>query len=279
MINLLLSTEKINDLNTCPLLYYNKHELKQAPSKKANFLEAGELIHEMLAFYYLGLIPNNPKPNLDNILTHGRNYAAKNLLLQAIEVEEVIKDFRLYHNHYSGSETWQIDAVEEPFAKLLYENAQIRIAVTGKVDLRITTNNGRGIPVVVDHKYEATFRQKFDRDNQALCYAWAYDVNDFVYNRIGKQKDVSKKLAREPYFCFSKYQIEDWKAATIETALDLYRYHEREVFPMRYTGCHANGYRCTFYDICNTSPDNREYKLKTTFNKRKEHILMGVNDK
>lgn len=272
MINILLSTEKINDLQTCPLLYYNKHELRQVPIQKATFLEAGDLIHDMLRIYYQSII-DKKEITLDQIIEYGRNHAAKTLAITAQEVEEVIDDFRLYYVKYARNETWQIDAAEEPFAKVLMETDELRIVVTGKIDLRVTTMNGRGPKALVDHKYEARFNQKPDRDNQPLCYAWAYEINDFIYNRIGKQKDESKKFAR-PSFCYSPYQIRDWVESVIESTLELYKYYERGVFPRRYTGCNAHGFRCTFYDYCNTSPDNREYKLKTIYKNRGESKLM-----
>lgn len=275
MQNLVLSTEKINDIQTCPKLYNYKHNLRKTPNTKFAPLETGELMHYSLASYYEGLKDPSKTLSLESIISLTRNYAAEKLSIISEEVEQVIKDFRLYYNHYAHSETWQIDAVEEPFAKILWESNDLRVVVTGKIDLRVTTMNGKGPRALIDHKYEARFDQKPDRDNQPLCYAWAYGINDWMFNRIGKQKSTDPKdRLQRPYICYSQHQIDGWVESAIETALDIYRCYEREVFPARMIGCNYHKRRCDFYDVCNTSADNQEYKLNTMFKNRPDSTLM-----
>lgn len=277
MLNIVLSVEKLNDLQICPLLYYYKHEAKKVPTRKADFLETGELIHEMLRIYYQSKIDKNVIP-IATIIELGRNYAAKNLALKAEEVEVVIRDIKMYFEFYGVNESWLILGAEEPFAKELYIENDFRIILTGKTDLRVKTSRGSGPLALVDHKYEARFEEKLERDNQPIAYCWAFEINDFIYNRIGKQKSkkVEEKLLR-PYISYAKYQINDWIESAIETARDLIRFYTTEKYPMRYHGCRVHGRKCTFYDVCNTTPDNRTYKLDSLFKDRERGSLMGDN--
>lgn len=276
MINLVLSTEKINDFQTCPLLYHYKHNIRKIPAKKATYFETGELIHYMLQEYYTTKLHiDSISLSLEVIIEKARNYAANNLKITAEELEIVIADFRMYYEHYANSESWVILGVEEPFAKELFTEGEIRVVITGKSDLRIATMRGNGPHAIVDHKYEGRFNEKCERDNQPLCYSWAFGTRDFIYNRIGKQKSKKPedKLLR-PYFSFAQFQINDWVESIKNTAYDILKCYELNTWPMKFSGCNFHGNKCSYYDICNTTPDNREYKLETMFADRGDSKLM-----
>jgi hypothetical protein len=139
----------------------------------------------------------------------------------------------------------------------------------------VKTNHGNGPRIIVDHKYESQFRAKPDRNNQPLCYSWAFETRDFVYNRIGKQKSYKPdKRLRRDWFSYSEHQIEEWVDNAIFTCMELVRFSEMELWPCRYTGCSIHGKRCTYYEVCNTTPDNREYKLQQLFGDKAKFELM-----
>ena len=274
MINLVLSVEKLNDVSICPLLYYYKHELRKVSIVKPDYLEEGELMHEGLRIYYQSKIEKKPI-DFTTISELARNYAAKNLKLSVVNIESTVKDMMMYFNYYGNKESWEIEAAEEPFAKVLYEDSNVTFIVNGKTDLRAKTMNGQGPRIIVDHKYEAQFREKSERDNQPLAYSWAYETSDFVYNRIGKQQSYTpEKRLQRPYFSYGKHQIEEWRESAIEAAFDILRYTQNSKFPMRFTGCRIHGNKCTFHDVCSTTPDNREYKLKSSFVDRENKTVM-----
>lgn len=265
-MNIVLSVEKLNDLSICPRLYYYKHLLAKVPVKKAEYLESGELMHYGLQIYYKSVAEGTKIP-LTQLLDVTRNYAAQKIQLGVEDVETTIKDLAMYYTYYTNlGESWQIEAVEEPFAKVLFEMDDLRIVINGKIDLRAVANNGRGPRILVDHKYESQFRTKYERDNQPLAYSWAYETRDWIYNLVGQQKSYTpeKRLIR-PYFSFSDYQIEEWKENTIELVHELIRHEKLNKWPMRFRGCSYHFSKCTFYDVCNTTPDNREYKLEGLF--------------
>lgn len=274
MLNLVLSAEKLNDIQICPTLYHYKHELAQVPVQKPYYFEEGELMHLMLEMYYKLKMENNPI-EINAIIDHSRNHATK-MNLKAEEVEKVIEDFRMYTDYYSESSSWEILGVEEPFAKEIYNDSTIRIVIIGKVDLRVKTNRGNGPTAIVDHKYEARFDQKLERENQPIAYCWAFEARDFIYNRIGKQKakKTEEKLLR-PYFSYSEYQINDWKNSVIDSANDILKYINDDYWPMKFHGCVVHGKKCTFYDVCNTTPDNRVYKLDSFFKDKTGFSVMS----
>ncbi len=274
MLNVLLSAEKLNDIQICPTLYNYKHELLKVPIRKPDYFEEGELMHEILRIYYSSKMTGE-QLTFDQMLDSGRNFAAKGNLTSE-SVEETIKDARMYLEFYKYSDSWEILGVEEPFAKELYSDEELRIVLIGKSDLIVKTNRGSGPIAVVDHKYESRFYEKLERDNQPLSYCWAFEARDFIYNRIGKQKTkkTEEKLLR-PYFSFSEFQINDWKNSVIEIAHDLLRYYTKDVWPMRFHGCTIHGRRCTFYDVCNSTPDNRIYKLESLFRDKGKFSVMG----
>jgi len=272
MNNIVLSPSKLNDFQICPRRYHYRYNLQLTPIEKKVWFEEGELMHEMLREFYTN---NGDIGTVPAIIDNARNYSAVKLKLTAENTEQVIRDFRMYVDHYAQFvSNWQVLAVEEPFAKVIWEKADLRVIINGKTDLRVMVSGQ--IPMLVDHKYESQFRAKPDRDNQPLCYAWAYGIVDWLYNRIGKQKSYKPqdRLKRES-ICYSAHQVNDWAESAIAAALEMFGYYERDYFPARFSGCQGEKYKCDFYNICNTSPDNREYVINTQFSNKPEHQVMG----
>ena len=275
--NLIISTDKLNSAQICPRYYYYSHILAKTSLLKPDYFQVGSVIHESLKLYYTKLM-NKERVDRNVIEELTRNFAAKDpgISLPPDKVEETLADFNMYLDFYEAQgSSWNILGVEEPFAKVLYEGNDLRIVVNGKSDLRVHTNHGKGPIAVIDHKYESRFNKKPDRDNQPLCYAWAWDTYDFIYNRIGKQKSYKpeKRLLRE-WISYGQHQIDEWIDTAIYTCLELVRFNELEMWPVRYSGCNIHGNRCTFYDVCNTTPDNREYKLNSIFGDKASFKLM-----
>lgn len=274
MLNVVLSVMKINDFSICPRLYWYKYVLGQVPAEKPSFMDEGDIMHFGLNVYYEALAKGETPPPDTAIVEMMRNHATE-LSLEASLVESTCTDFLMHQNYYRGKETWKIEASEEPFAKILYQNKDVTIVLNGKTDIRVVTMGGNGPRALVDHKYLSQFREQSSRDNQPLAYCWAYEVNDFIFNRIGKQKSYSpdKRLQR-PYINYSKFQIEEWKESAIEIALDIMKYEQMDNWPMRFTGCTLHGRKCTYHDVCNTTPDNRQYKLSEFITKESGRSVM-----
>jgi len=103
-------------------------------------------------------------------------------------------------------------------------------------------------------------------------------INFFkTLNPFSKSKKEEEKLLR-PTFCYSEYQINDWKKSVIESAHDILRYSANNYWPMKFHACGIFGKKCTFYDVCNTTPDNRAYKIESFFKEKGNFSLMGNED-
>jgi len=265
-LNLVLSSHRISHAQTCLRYYYYKHELMKGPIKREVYFDEGDILHAMLKMYYTAKM-NGTSISDKLIFELGRNFAAQSTEVSSEIVESTIDAMDMYIQHYKGDNDWKILAVEQSFVKILFENEKIRIIATGTPDLVVKTMRGKGPRVLVDHKYEAQFRRKFPRDNQPLTYCWGTGISDFLYNRIGKQKSYKpeQRLVRDPYFSYGKHHIEEWKESTIATCLEIIRCHELDYYPPRLLGCVYMGRKCTFHDVCHTTPNNREYKLNTFF--------------
>lgn len=275
MKNLILSTDKLNAFEDCPRLYEYSHVKNLTSPVRAKYFTEGEFIHKILEIYYTDIMKSR-KQDLNFYIEIARNLAITQFsgLLDHEEFEGIIKVFSEYYNFYDSNTSWKILEVEVPFAKVLLEDDKldIRIIVRGKSDLIIET---QGIKAGVDHKFLGRNMEMSDRDNQKLCYSWAFDLKDFFINSIGKQTSLKlEEKFKRIYFSYSQYQIDEWVENTINSALEIIRYYELGNFPIRYKSCiNLFGKKCTFHDVCNTSPDNRAYKL-SEFTVKEEYDLM-----
>jgi len=277
MKNLVMSSGKFGEAGLCPRLFLFSAINEYEPIQKSDYLESGDLFHRMLESHYKEKIDGR-KPGLQEIVTAGRNAAARDLDLKAEEVEETIKLYTEYHSHYQY-ETWIPLHVEEPFIKVLYEDPEIRIIVEGKIDLIAQSDIGKE-QLIVDHKKTSRENKQYDRDNQKLIYCWATGINDFVINSCGTQK--SKKADdrfKRSYFTYSPYQIQEWVDNSVELAFEVLDRIEKKKFPGRYTACITKfGYQCNFYNVCNAPPELWQHKLQTEF-KKKCHDLFKPEEK
>jgi RecB family exonuclease len=272
MRNLLLSSQRLNKLEQCPRLFFFENILNKTPIEKPKYFIEGEFVHAILEQYYSSKIAGSPEDNIA-IIDFARNKATE-LSLTVEESEVLIKlfiDYISFHNN----ESWVIEAAEFPFAKVLFESEEkdIRIIIQGKVDLLATSKEG--IPLIIDHKVVSQNRVTYERDNQILLYCWALERNDFIINQLGKQKTLpAKDKFRRQYYNIPSHLLEEWKEGTIWKALELLRYHELNYFPHRYSSCNFQGRKCTFYEVCNGSKENWEYKLEGNFTTKEDYNLM-----
>lgn len=267
MNNLIISAHKLEAMMVCPRKYYFQHILNYTTSITPKYFLEGEFFHAILEDYYRD-IKERRKQDTGFYINIARNKAAqfdKGLTLD--EMEYLISIFSQYLTYYDQDYSWEIVGTETPFSKVLWEgdlNSQsYRIILQGKADLLVRKSN---IPIIVDHKVVSQNRGFISRTNQNLSYLWALGYQDFIINSIGKQKTLTpdKKFLRE-YFNYSPYQIKEWESIAIETSLEIINYYTGNHFPARYTGCSFHGNKCSFYNVCETSQDNWEYKLKSDY--------------
>lgn len=270
MNTLLISATKLDRIQQCEELFRYSYVKEITTIERKKEVEEGDLLHKLLQYYYVQK-KQDPTyhPRIDDIVEIGRNYAT-NLSLPTQETEEMLNLFKDYILYYSN-ETWKIEEVEVPFAVeiLRDEEANIRIVLEGKIDLLVTEEK-TGVRLVVDHKRVSRNYTPYDRDNQKLAYCLASGRRDFIINQIGTQKsyNVDKRMQRY-YFNYSEHQIEEFISNTIDWSLQILKVIDSDkkgYFVKRnYTACNRFNMKCQFYDVCNTTEDNKLYKLEQSF--------------
>lgn|SRR5574343_121792 len=261
MRNLVLSTQRLNKLQSCPRLYFFSHVLNKTPIDKPKYFIEGEYIHYILEQYYT-LKLEGKTPNIDHVILLARNRATEIEGLTIQECEGLIDLFKEYVQFHS-IESWQIEGIEVPFAKVLWEDEKldIRIIIQGKADLLAQSH--QSIPLIIDHKKVAQNRQPFARDNQILSYCWAFNRQDFIINQLGTQKTLKPQdKFKRHYFNIVGYQIDEWVEETIYNALEAIKYHDNNIWPGRIKSCQNMGRTCQFYEVCQADKSNWDYKLQ-----------------
>ena len=262
-INLIIDSSVMNTFEKCPTLmkyqYIDNLRLKGIKSKA---LEKGDLMHLPLKHYYrnkkLGMDSSeNTQFCVEKIL----KYSPK-LALESKEVEEVTLTFLSYCEHYQF-ERWEVIEVEKPFRLVLYEDAELRIIIQGKIDLIVDTGQ---IICPIDHKTESRRSEALALSNQFMLYCFAAKSNNIIINKIGFQKTLpaSEKFYRE-IMSYDDDNLLEWRDEFIFKVRELIGYSEVNWFPHRYTSCSDKYGRCMFTEICHTPRFAREVRLKSQF--------------
>lgn len=267
-----VSVHKINDIELCSRIFRYNHILRIEPLEKPAYMEAGDIFHQCLDMHYRSKIGTKVMTH-DEVVAAARAEVCK-MDLPVEDGEDAIKSYIEYREFYENEE-WIPEASEAPFAKELYADDDVRIIVEGKIDLLVTVPRTQE-RITVDHKRSGRDTEPPDRDNQKLCYAWASERSTFVINFVGTQK--SKKVAerlKRYQFQYSQHQIDEWKESAIYNVMEMLRHQKMDIWPARYSSCTKFGKKCTFYDVCNTTPDNKAYKIATTMKPKKAHDLFA----
>lgn len=272
MKTLILDSQTLNAYSACGTQYYYRFIMNARRLGSNPAFDKGDLMHMMLKYHYK-LIRHNQAANsemvrripYDEIINISQKKAEKHLLslkLPVAEGFEVIRSYREYAQYYSAC-TWQILEVEKPFAKILYEDSEVRIIYSGIIDL--LTNMS-----VVDHKTYSRKSELVAISNQFLGYMWALGTHNIVINRIGFQKTVKadEKFLR-PTLSFPQDIIDEWAKNTTRIALDLFRdYNDLPELQRRqnHSACVGNfGHFCEFYNICSVTSEVRDFILQKDY--------------
>jgi len=192
---LAVDSQILNEIQNCARKAELAHIKNLRPLEKADALEKGDLMHKMLQTYYslklgqvsadlwdslteAGVNPSD-KPQ-DAAISGGYFFAAKSSLPEDIS-QEVIFQFREYVDHYKH-DSWSPLAVEEVGSKIMYEDEDLKIIYSFKIDLIAEKGN---IVAPFDHKTGSTTKEPSSLSNQFIGYAWALGSNTVIVNKIG----------------------------------------------------------------------------------------------
>ena len=292
----------MNDLQMCARKFEFAHVKNwRSLGGRATPLDRGSMIHEMLAIYRIllklnwggnnlaaltkieaellnehsidGEVKRSWKEMVELSIFVGRTYMAVDAEnLSTNDGEEVIRQFSEYVDYYQD-DGWQPKEIESPFSKILYESKDLILIVEGKIDLLTDSRAGR---IVVDTKTASRRVEQSKLSNQFLFYSWSTGVETMVVDRIGFQKSlsVSERFQRIP-LSYPKSMKDEWREWAIYWG-KMAAFHVKEgIFPPNFTSCDKFG-GCIYRSVCETDPQNREWKASTLFRVGEQWTPQGV---
>lgn len=276
-----MDSQVLNSIQLCARRTQLQFSLNLQPLTKASALEEGGLIHMMLEVYYTLKFNLHKSDNkFWTLLTEsqvlkeqsiiyspvqagvdaGRFYGTK-MSLSMGEIEETIYQFVEYCKFYEY-DSWEALAVEEVGAKLLYEDEDLKMIYTFKIDL-IAQNGTMRAPW--DHKHSKRRQEPNSLSNQFIGYAWGMGTNYIIVNKIGFQKTLPPKdRFQRDTLMISDVRIQEWIDNTIWWGKMLDFHLTVGHFPMNLTSCDKYS-GCIYRHICQKNPDSRELEMDKNF--------------
>lgn len=255
-LNLVFDMSKYDLFRLCEARYNYRHNLnigKAGP--KPQQMERGSLCHVGNELYYQALKDRIPYDRAVNMaLSKIREAGVISTDLDNDTINRCIDVMEEYYDYWQvADQSFVINAVEQPFMFELYADDEVRIFLTGKIDLVASDNRYENEPY--DHK---TYDRTYDvgrMNNQFKCYAIATQSNYLTVNKIGFQKTLKphERYVRTR-LTFDPIILEEWKQNVITTILNNYVGCLAEnKWPMNETSCEKFNRRCEFYSICDAS--------------------------
>ena len=265
-IEIVMDATELDCFQRCSAEYHFRHNLNRVPLETAKPLDIGGLFHIGLDKYYSSL---KASTNWDSAVSAGLSGIRLALPLTDLDSSDgdrVLEVFEENTSYWREADlSFKIELTETPFTYVLFENDAFRVSMTGKVDLVISDNTYRNLPV--DHK---TFSRDFGINrlsNQFINYCNATNSNFILINRIGLQTSLKPKdkYKRVP-ISYDPAYIAQWRENTIVWAMRYLDCVQTGNWEMNPQSCVRYGRLCDYYSICDTSGEqNKEYKLNTDF--------------
>jgi hypothetical protein len=264
-----LDSQIANSIELCGARYEMEHVLNMRPIDKAPALEHGDVMHRMLAHYYRQHQKGRINPQEAAIVTQeclliGREATAQ-MKYPVTEFEEMdAPTFQSYilRNQYDG---WKVLDVEQPFSKVLYEDAYLMIIYEGIVDLRIA--EPKGDEATVDHKTESRKSHPYILSNQMEGYQWAFG-SKVIINKVGYQVSLpDAERFRRYHHMVSDALLQEWIDDMVRSVQKAITWHSTGIFPRNRTSCDKYS-GCMYQKICACDPEVREFKLQANFIKQ-----------
>lgn len=268
----------LNTIQNCARKTQYSHIYNLQPFEKDESLEKGDLMHKMLEPYYgmkLDGGPNLESPLWQELMSEGVQpqgdpvlvgiqagiYFASQMAIPSEVSEEVIDQFKAYTEHYKYDD-WHPIAVEEVGSKIIYEDEDVRIVYSFKIDL--VAEKGHLI-LPFDHKTGSRRHEPTSLSNQFIGYCYALGTGNILVNKIGFQKSL-KPAERFQRFILpvTKDRIDEWVQNSIYWTLQFDKFTQDGYFPMNLTSCDKYS-GCIFQKVCGTDPDSRDWKLERDF--------------
>lgn len=273
-VNIVLDASKIDIFETCPARYdfrHNKNKILPIAFKSKG-LDLGGLAHEGFAVYYSMLAEGIQYNQRLEACINKINEISANPDQSNSDAEDVNNlTFCIEQNldyWRAEDENWlTVLAVEQPFAYILYEDDDVRIIISGKIDLLADytdiAHKTTYKRAPFDHKTFSRDGEVLRKSNQFINYAAAVESVYLFVNRVGLTKaEPGEKFKRLP-LGYDPIYMADWKKNLTKMLLNEYlTCVATRDWPEKPTSCNKFNRLCEYYQICDSSgQDSKDYKL------------------
>lgn len=302
-----IDSQILNSIQNCAQKHDYQFLDNLSPEAKAAPLEKGSLLHSVLELYD-GLMGNcfnlesetwralddvnfgkfsepiekfvqSPEENkptkrdiIDFCLKAGQFFASK-MEIDTETADNVLYQFGQYAEFYLH-DPWMTLAVEEVGSKVLFENSELKIIYSGKIDRLVQQGN---IIAPMDHKSSERRGDVSSMSNQFIGYCFLLSTNHIIIDKIGFQKTL-KPAERFQRFILNidDGRISEWRdnsintilnhlSLTIENDLEALEYYGmlrmrkiQKRAMMNLTSCDKYS-GCIYRNICESNPEGRDW--------------------
>lgn len=279
--NIILDATILSSLMSCARLtdFRFNHNLVSIKGKSTS-LEMGSIVHQVLEFYYKGIIGGM---NRADAIGHGM-IAGKEYSLSEEVKNSTPEDIKLafdtceqYFEFYKN-DSWIPVEVEIVKGEVLYEDDDIRILWKAKLDVTMDTNQIGIVPL--DHKTMKQRRDTLTLNNQFIGQCILMKTRTMYVNKIGFQTSLKpqEKFIRAP-LSYSADRLLEWQSEILPFyAYQMLSYDEAGYWPPNFTHCESKYGFCSYKSVCEQNPSMREEELKINFMVGKAWDIANVED-
>lgn len=291
-----IDSQILNSIQNCALKHQYQFIENLAPEQKAPPLEKGDLLHRVLELYdgllgkcarvesdtwqliineeftsdFLSKLAPVKQDIIDFCLAAGQFFASK-MEIDSETVANVLYQFKEYCYYYNN-DPWSTLAVEEVGSKVLFENSELKIVYTGKIDRLVEQGS---IRAPMDHKSSERRGDVSSMSNQFIGYCFLLGCNQIIIDKIGFQKTLKPSERFQRFvLTIDDGRIAEWADNSIQTILThlamttedddealMYFKLARAVNQkpnMNLTSCDKYS-GCIYRNICESNPEGREW--------------------
>lgn len=262
-VNIVIDASQYDMLRLCEQRYFLRYvKNKTHPDARTDALDKGTLVHLGNEIYYQAL-KDGAKYDyaVSAALLKIKEAGTIATGLETKEVDMVLDTMESYYDYWRPvDQDLTIHEVEGPILYLLYEDDDIRIHMSGKIDLLYSDVKYTRVPM--DHKSFARTHETNELSNQFKNYVYATQSTYLFVNKIGFPKTLKphEKFKRVP-ISYDTLQLNSWKDNVVRVIKGTYLpmmadYLETQdpmVWTMNETSCDKFNRQCEYYDVCKSS--------------------------
>lgn len=254
-INVIFDASQYDMFRLCEARFNYRYNLNKSTVFKAKPLDRGTIIHVGQETYYEAL---KNGVTYDSARTAALSKIREAGVIQSEldhnEIDRIIDVMEEYYDYWRvEDQNLKIIEVEKPFLYLLYEDDDIKIYMSGKIDLVVQSPSGK--MVAWDHKSFDRTSELSRMSNQFKNYCYAMQSDELIVNKIGMQKTLKphEKFKRPP-LSFDRLYLEEWKDNVVTVLRDHYLTCVADnKWPMNETSCWKFNRQCDYLDLCDSS--------------------------